>query len=64
ESPTEESHPVHGWEEVKKEDPYSGDPPYLFECTDCGERVEEESRPGTCPECGGHMRNMSKPSER
>ncbi|MFB6188010.1 MAG: rubrerythrin-like domain-containing protein, partial [Halobacteriaceae archaeon] len=21
-------------------------------------------RPGTCPECGGHMRNMSKPSER
>lgn len=46
-----------------KEDPYENDPPYTYECVDCGHRTEAESRPGNCPECGGEMRNISKPSE-
>ena len=34
-----------------------------YECTECGERLEAQSYPGTCPECGGELRNISKPSE-
>ena len=35
----------------------------IFECVDCGERVEAESRPGECPVCGGEMQNISKSRE-
>lgn len=35
------------------------EPPYTYECADCGERVEADTRPGECPECGGEMQNIS-----
>ena len=38
-------------------------PPYIYECLDCGSRVEADRQPVACPECGGEMRNISKPSE-
>lgn len=45
-------------------DPHETDePPHTYECTDCGERIEAEHRPGECPECGGYMQNISKPRE-
>ena len=45
-------------------DPHgTGDPPYTYECADCGERVEADSHPGECPECGGEMQNISKARE-
>jgi len=47
-----------------KEDPYEDEPPYTYECVDCGNRIEADSRPGDCPECGGSMRDISKPSEK
>lgn len=47
-----------------KDDPVDDEPPYLFECTECGNRTEADERPGACPECGGEMQNLSKPSER
>ena len=49
---------------MAKEDPYEGDPPYTFECQDCRERVEAESHPGECPDCGGEMQNISRPREK
>ena len=47
-----------------KSDPYEDDSPHTYECVDCEHRVEADSRPGDCPECGGEMRDISKPSER
>lgn len=48
-----------------KEDPYdASEPPHRFECIDCGERISAQDRPGDCPECGGPMRNISKPREK
>lgn len=44
-------------------DPHDEDPPYTYECLECGERVEAESRPGECPDCGGEMQNISRPRE-
>jgi len=49
---------------MAKRDPHDADPPHTYECADCAKRVEEESRPGDCPECGGHMRNISRPREK
>ncbi|WP_254543760.1 rubrerythrin-like domain-containing protein [Halomarina pelagica] len=46
------------------EDPYERDPPYTYECVACGERVEADSRPGDCPNCGGRMRNISQSREK
>ncbi|WP_152421638.1 rubrerythrin-like domain-containing protein [Halogeometricum pallidum] len=37
-------------------------PPYIYECTDCGERIEADSSIGQRPECEGEMRNLSKSS--
>ena len=34
-----------------------------YECTECGERLQARSYPGTCQECGGELRNISMPSE-
>jgi Zn finger protein HypA/HybF involved in hydrogenase expression len=31
----------------------------LFECVECGGRVEAESNPGKCDGCGGEVRNLS-----
>ena len=44
-------------------DPHGEEPPYTYECMECGERVEAESRPGGCPECGGEMQNISHPRD-
>ncbi|MFC5970351.1 rubrerythrin-like domain-containing protein [Halomarina salina] len=38
-------------------------PPYIYECVDCGEREEADQQPVACSECGGEMRNLSRPSE-
>lgn len=47
-----------------KEDPHEEEPPYTYECVDCGNRIKAESQPGDCPECSAKMRDISKPSER
>ena len=49
---------------MPKDDPYEDEPPYMYECVDCGNRIKADSRPGECPECGGEMQDISKPSER
>jgi Zn finger protein HypA/HybF involved in hydrogenase expression len=47
-----------------QQDPHETDePPHRYECVDCGERVEAESHPVECPECGGEMQNISKAQE-
>ena len=48
---------------MAKKDPSSEDPPYTYECLECGNRVEAEHYPGECPDCGGEMQNISKPRE-
>ena len=35
------------------------DPPYTYECLDCGHRVEARHQPSECEECGGEMLNIS-----
>lgn len=46
-----------------KNDPYAEEePPYTYECANCGNRIEADSQPGPCPECGGEMKNLSNPS--
>lgn len=37
---------------------------HTYECTECGDRISAEEQPVACPECGEHMRNISKPRER
>jgi CBS domain-containing protein len=39
--------------------PASADPPYVYECADCGNRLTGEHGPDECPECGGTLRNIS-----
>jgi len=39
------------------------EPPFIYECVDCGKRLEADHQPVECPECGGEMRNISVPSE-
>ena len=34
-----------------------------YECNDCGHRVRSEHQPGTCPNCGGEMSDISQPRE-
>ncbi|MWG33232.1 rubrerythrin-like domain-containing protein [Halomarina oriensis] len=40
------------------------EPPFTYECVDCGERHEADRQPVGCQECGGEMRNISVSSER
>lgn len=50
-----------------KDDPHADEPPYLYECVDCGERTEAESQPGECPEGGesyGISANRARDSRR
>jgi predicted transcriptional regulator len=37
----------------------SAEPPYVYECVDCGTRVTAGSRPEQCAECGGRLQNIS-----
>lgn len=45
------------------EDPYDPEPPFIYECVECHGRVEAQSRPERCSECGGRMRDISVPRE-
>lgn len=36
-----------------------GDPPYTYECMNCGDRVEARHQPSECADCGGEMQNIS-----
>ncbi|WP_254535275.1 rubrerythrin-like domain-containing protein [Halomarina litorea] len=38
------------------------DGPFTYVCNDCGKRIEADNSPGKCPECGGELENISKPS--
>lgn len=40
-------------------DPYSPEPPYTYECQECGHRLEADHQPEACPECGGAMQDLS-----
>ena len=31
----------------------------VYECNDCGYRMEAEHQPGECPQCGGDMIDIS-----
>ena len=48
---------------MSNDDSDASEAPYIFECVDCGERVEAESSPGDCPACGGEMQNISTSRE-
>lgn len=39
------------------------EPPNTYECGSCGHRLEAESHPQNCPECGGAMQDISVPRE-
>ncbi|MFB6071392.1 MAG: rubrerythrin-like domain-containing protein [Halobacterium sp.] len=41
-----------------------GEKPHVYECRECEHRVEQDHQPIECPECGGRMQNVSRPSER
>ncbi|MFC7212536.1 rubrerythrin-like domain-containing protein [Saliphagus sp. GCM10025334] len=30
-----------------------------YECSNCGHRIQAEHQPGTCPECGGELTDIS-----
>ncbi|WP_436924501.1 rubrerythrin-like domain-containing protein [Halosimplex amylolyticum] len=44
------------------EDPYTAERS-RYECTDCLHRVTTDGSIGSCPECGGRMRNVAVPRE-
>jgi rubrerythrin len=48
---------------MSERDPYDPEPPYTYECLECGNRIEADSRPESCPNCGGTMRDISVPRE-
>lgn len=52
--------PYMGEQEV---DPHEPEPPFIYECGNCGYRMEAEHQPETCPECGGVMMDISVPRE-
>lgn len=35
-----------------------------YECLECGNRYEESDDGTRCPSCGGHLRDITNPSER
>lgn len=38
-------------------------PPHRYECPECTQQVTAEEQPGTCPDCGATMHNISVPRE-
>jgi Zn finger protein HypA/HybF involved in hydrogenase expression len=46
-----------------RHDPHDPPETRTFECLDCGERVEADHQPMTCPACGGDLRDISVPRE-
>jgi DNA-directed RNA polymerase subunit RPC12/RpoP len=39
------------------------DPPYEYECLECGRRTTADRQPVECADCGGEMENISTPRE-
>jgi len=44
-------------------DPYSPEPPYVYECAACATRLSADHHPEFCPDCGGQMTDISVPRE-
>ena len=44
-------------------DPYEREPPFIYECVDCGTRTEADCQPGRCPGCGGQLQDLTVPRE-
>lgn len=44
-------------------DPYSADPPYLYECVACDNRNQAAQHPINCSACGAQMRTLSIPRD-
>ncbi|MFB6092713.1 MAG: rubrerythrin-like domain-containing protein [Haloquadratum sp.] len=42
---------------------FGSDGSSIYECVECGARVSASDHPGTCPECGGRMVNISVTQE-
>lgn len=40
-------------------DPYNPEPPYTYECMECGYRTEADHQPQECPRCHGAMQDLS-----
>ena len=48
---------------VMPHDPYDIPDVRTFECLDCGRRIDSETQPVRCAECGGDVRDISVPRE-
>jgi rubrerythrin len=48
---------------MEGQDPYEPEPPFLYECLDCGTRLRDDNRPERCPECDGAMQDITVPRE-
>jgi rubrerythrin len=44
---------------MSRKDPYDPEPPFVYECMDCGHRVEADHHPEACPKCDGEMQDIS-----
>lgn len=44
-------------------DPYDPEPPFTYECVNCGHRVKANAQPQRCPDCGDTMTDLSVPRE-
>jgi len=47
---------------MPKGDPYTPEKS-RYECVECLNRVTTDDTVGTCPECGGRMKNVAVPRE-
>jgi rRNA maturation endonuclease Nob1 len=48
---------------MNRNDPYTPDGVYIYECVSCASRIESEQRVGRCESCGGEVRNIAVPRE-
>lgn len=48
---------------MEGQDPYDPEPPFLYECCECGTRLREDHQPDVCPNCDGAMRDLTVPRE-
>lgn len=52
------------------EDPFEPEPPFVYECFDCGRRIdvaeredlEDDAELAACPSCGGDVRTVTTAS--
>lgn len=44
-------------------DPYDPGPVRTYECPECATRVEADSQPVDCPDCGARLWDLSVPRE-